>query len=63
MARIFKIGLTEIPENDSTKLLTPQEVAQKLAGQFPELKNATHKVSQRGDDEVHEWTSAPGRKG
>ena len=63
MARIFKIGLTEIAESDSTAHLTNEEVQTRLATTYPEVKNATLKETPRGEDTVIEWIPAPGRKG
>lgn len=63
MARIFKIGLTEIPENETTIALTNEEAMAKLSKMYPEAKNATIKETPRGEDTLVEALPVAGKKG
>ena len=61
--RVFKIGSTRIVEDESMAVLSIEAVQASLAGQYPEVKNATVRERTEGDLRVVEFLPQPGRKG
>jgi len=61
MARIFVIDDREHPDPDPSR--TIEEVRDMFADFFPDLANATHTVTQRGEDQVIDFMRTVGTKG
>ena len=62
--RIFKVAGATIREDASTTGLNIQEMRTRLAYQFPEIANATHRTSKNAaGEEVIEFLPVAGHKG
>lgn len=61
--RVFKIGSTRIVEDGSMAGLSIAQVQASLAGQYPEVSNATVRERTEGGLRVVEFLPQPGRKG
>ena len=62
--RIFKVAGTTIREDANTAGLSIQEMRTRLAYQFPEIANATHRASRNAaGEEVIEFLPVAGHKG
>ena len=62
--RIFKVAGATIREDANTAGLSIQEMRTRLAYQFPEIANATHRTSRNAaGEEVIEFLPVAGHKG
>mgnify|MGYP000875740321 CR=1 FL=1 len=62
--RIFKVAGATIREDANTTGLSIQEMRTRLAYQFPEIANATHRTSKNAaGEEVIEFLPVAGHKG
>ena len=61
MARIFVYDEREFPDFDPNR--TVEEIRQRMADHFPELANAAHTQSKRGNDTVYTFNKRVGTKG
>lgn len=62
--RVFKVAGTTIREDANTANLSVQEMRTRLAYQFPEIANATHRTSKNAaGEEVIEFLPVAGHKG
>jgi PRTRC genetic system protein C len=61
MARVFIVDEREHPDPDPNRSI--EQVRDLLADFFPDLANATHTVTQRGEDQVVEFRRTVGTKG
>ena len=62
--RIFKVAGATIREDANTASLSIQEMHTRLAHQFPEIANATHRTSKNAaGEEVIEFLPVAGHKG
>jgi len=62
--RIFKVAGSTIREDASTAGLSVQEMRARLAYQFPEIANATHRTSKNAaGEEIVEFLPVAGHKG
>lgn len=61
--RVFKIGTTRIPENDTTRGKSAEDVQALLKAAYPEVANATVRERVEGEYQVVEFLPQPGRKG
>ena len=62
--RIFKVAGATIREDANTAGLSIQEMRTRLAYQFPEIANATHRTSKNAaGEEVIEFLPVAGHKG
>jgi PRTRC genetic system protein C len=59
--RIFIVDEREFPDQDTS--MTIEQVRDSLADFFPDLANAEHTVTQRGEDQVIEFRRRVGTKG
>jgi hypothetical protein len=63
MFRIFKIGSTQIVEDESMQGLSIDEVKARLKSSFPEVAQATVREKTEGEVTYVEFLPRPGRKG
>ena len=63
MTRIFKIGSTQIVEDESMQGLSIDEVKARLKSSFPEVAQATVREKTEGEVTYVEFLPRPGRKG
>lgn len=62
--RIFKVAGSTIREDASTAGLSVQEMRARLAYQFPEIANATHRATRNAaGEEIVEFLPVAGHKG
>jgi hypothetical protein len=62
--RIFKIGSTQIVEDEATVSLSNEEVREMLQAQYPEAANATiRETPQENGTVLVEYLPRPGHKG
>lgn len=62
--RIFKVAGSTIREDANTAGLSIQEMRARLAYQFPEIANATHRVTRNAaGEEIVEFLPVAGHKG
>jgi len=62
--RIFKVAGSTIREDVSTAGLSVQEMRARLAYQFPEIANATHRATRNAaGEEIIEFLPVAGHKG
>ena len=61
MARIFIVDEREVPDPDPN--LTIDQVRDSLAEFFPDLANATHTLTPRGEDQIVDFSRRVGTKG
>ena len=61
MVRIFIVDEREFPDPDPS--LTIEQVRDSLADFYPDLANATHTQTQRGEDQVIDFRRQVGVKG
>ena len=63
MGRVFKIGTTQIADDDSTAGMTIDQVREHLKPSFPEVAEATIREKTEGEITFYEFLPRPGRKG
>jgi len=63
LPRIFKVGNTRIVEDDSTRIMSNEQMRDQLRRQFPEVANATISERTDGTHRIVEFLPQPGRKG
>ncbi len=63
LKRVFKIGAVRVLEDDSTALLSNEQVRDLLKGTYPEVANATIRERIEGDTKIVDFLAQPGRKG
>jgi hypothetical protein len=61
--RVFKIGSVRIVEDASMQHLSNEQVQAVLQRTYPEVANATLRVTTEGETSLLEWIPKPGKKG
>lgn len=63
MPRVFKTGSTTIVEDESMAGQSIEAVQTTLANTYPEVRNATVRTREEGENTIVEFLPQPGRKG